>query len=195
MQCRQRLQQSKGLRAGFVHQEWGRSNQGTSTWMGAGSTAFYQPHGTRLPPTHYGELNHASMCDDHRDEGKTHCKNSQWDGWDMRQFFSQDLAGRGNGTVLSLPQDCFSLLLSQHCKLQIHALLRYSERSSTNSSSALQFSSFSRFVRIEHYFVSKLLRVLRTSKVREIILNMVSVRANENSEKQTNHWPVVSSTV
>lgn len=56
----------------------------------------------------------------------------------------------------SLSQDCFSLLLSQHCKLQIHALLRHSERSSTNSSS--------RFVQIEHYFVSKLLRVLRTSK-------------------------------
>lgn len=70
--------------------------------MAAGSTAFYQPHGTRLPPTHCSELNHASMCDDHKDEGKTHCKNSQWDGWDMRPFFSQDLAGRGNGTVLSL---------------------------------------------------------------------------------------------
>lgn len=69
--------------------------------MGAGSTAFSQPYGTRLPPAHCSELNHASMCDDHKDEGQTHCKNSQWDGWDMRQFFSQDLAGRGNGTILS----------------------------------------------------------------------------------------------
>lgn len=74
-------------------------------------------------------------------------------------------------------------------------LPQHSERSSTNSSSALQFSSFSRFVLIEHYFVSKLLRVLRTSKMREIILNMVSVRADENSEMQTNHWPALSSTV
>lgn len=177
-----------------MHQEWGRSNQGTRTWMAAGSTAFYQPHGTRLPPTHCGELNHASMCDDHKDEGKTHCKNSQWDGWDMRPFFSQDLAGRGNGTVLSL-LGFFSLLLSQHCKVQIHALPWHGERSSTNSSSALQFSSSSRFVQIEHYFVSKLLRVLCTSKMREIILNMVSIRGDENSEMQTNHWPVVSSTV
>lgn len=95
----------------------------------------------------------------------------------------------------SLSQDCFSLLLSHHCKLQIHALLRHGERSSTNSSSTLQFSSFSRFIQIEHYFVSKLLRVLRTSKMREIILNTVSVCADENSEMQTNHWPVVSSTV
>lgn len=99
------------------------------------------------------------------------------------------------GGMASLTQDCFSLVLSQRCKLQIHALLQHSERSSTNSSSALQFSSFSRFVQIEHYFVSKLFRVLRTSKIREIVLNMVSVCADENSEMQTNHWPVVSSTV
>lgn len=92
-------------------------------------------------------------------------------------------------------QDFFSLLLSQHCKLQIHDLLERGERSSTNSSSALQFSSFSRFVQIEHYFVSKLLRILHTSKLREIILNTLSVHAAENSEMQTNHWPVVSSTV
>lgn len=96
---------------------------------------------------------------------------------------------------LSLSQDCFSLLLSHHCKLQIHALPRHSERSSTNSSSTLQFSSFLRFIQIEHYFVSKVLRVLRTSKMTETILNTVSVCADENSEMQTNHWPVVSSTV
>lgn len=158
--------------------------------MGAGSTAFYQPYGTRLLPAHCSELNHASMCDDHKDEGKTHCKNSQWDGWDMRQFFSQDLAGRGNGTVLSQDVHCSS----QHCKLQIHALLWHGERSSTNSSSAFQFSSL-RFVQIEHYFISKLLRVLHTSKMSDVILNTVSVHADENSEMQTNHWPVVSSTV
>lgn len=179
MQCRQRLQQSKGLRAGFVHQEWGRSNQGTRTRMGAGSTAFYQPHGTRLLPAHCGELNHASKCDAHKDEGKTHCNNSQWDGWHMRQFFPR-IWLEGGMAQFSLTQDCFSLLLSQHCKLQIHVLPQHSERSSTNSSSALQFSSFSRFVQIEHYFVSKFLRVLRTPKMREIILNMVSVRADEN---------------
>lgn len=94
----------------------------------------------------------------------------------------------------SLSQHCFSLLLSQHCKLQIHGLLWHGERSSTNSSSVLHFSA-SRLVQIDRYFVSKLLRVLCTSKVREIILNIVSGRVDENSEMQTNHWPVVSSTV
>lgn len=69
------------------------------------------------------------------------------------------------GGMAQFSQDCFSLLLSHHCKLQIHALLRHGERSSTNSSSTLQFSSFSRFIQIEHYFVSKLLRVLCTSKL------------------------------
>lgn len=72
----------------------------------------------------------------------------------------------GGMAQFSLTQDCFSLVLSQHCKLQIHTLLQHSKRSSTNSFSALQFSSFSRFVQIEHYFVSKLLRVLRTSKIK-----------------------------
>lgn len=62
------------------------------------------------------------------------------------------------GGMAQFSQDCFSLLLSQHCKLQIHALLGHSERSSTKSSSALQFSSFSRLLQIEHYFVSKLLK-------------------------------------
>lgn len=139
--------------------------QGLCIKNGEGTTRE-QEHGwvlAALPSTspmghgyrpHCSELNHASMCDGHKDEGKTHCRNSQWDGWDMRQFFSQDLAGRGNGTVLYLS----GLLLSHHCKLQIHALLRHGERSSTNSSSTLQLSSFLRFTQIEHYFVSKLLK-------------------------------------
>lgn len=54
-----------------------------------------------------------------------------------------------------------------------------------NPSSALQLSLFLRFVQIEPYFVSNLLRVLHTSKVREIILNTASVCADENSETQT----------
>lgn len=43
------------------------------TQMGTGSAAFYQPYGTwLLVPAHRSELNQASMCDDHKDEGQTH---------------------------------------------------------------------------------------------------------------------------
>lgn len=49
------------------------------------------------------ELHQASTRDDHRDEGKNTLEEWSMDGWDMRQFFfSQDLAGDGNGTVLSV---------------------------------------------------------------------------------------------
>lgn len=143
---------------------------------------------------HCSELNHASMCDGHRDEGKHTAGTVNgmagiWDNFFPRIWLEWGMA------QFSLSQDCFSVLLSHHCKLQIHALLQHGERSSTNSSSTLPFSSFSRFIQIEHYFVSKLLRVLRSSKTTEIILNTVRACADENSEMQTNHWPVVSSTV
>lgn len=141
---------------------------------------------------HCSELNHASMCDDHRDEGKhtAGTVNGMAGIWDTIFFPGFGWKGEWHSSL--------SLRIAFHCsshKLQIHALLEHGERSSTNSSSTLQFSSFSRFIQIEHYFVSKLLRVLRTSKMTEIILNTVNVCADENSEMQTNHWPVVSSTV
>lgn len=128
------------------------------------------------------------MGDDHKDEGETHWKNSQWMAGIRDDFFPQDLAGSGNGTVLSLSQDCFSLLPLQHCKLHNHAMLWHSERSSSKfflSTSAFPLGD----LYTELYFISKLLGVLHTSKAREIIQNTSvlngSVGADENSEMQT----------
>lgn len=163
------LTAKRGATGGAVHWEWRRNNQRLRTQMGTGSAAFCQPHGTRLPvPTHCSELNQASMCDNRKDEEKTPWKNSQ-DGWDKRPFFPQDLAGRGNGTVLYLLGLFF---VAPHAALQAAEPCSGSVRkAAANSSSALQLSIFLIFVQIKPYFVSKLLRVLHTSKVREIILN------------------------
>jgi len=104
------------------------------------------------------------------------------DGRDRRQFFPQDLAGRENGTVLFLSGLVFVAPL---CKLQNHTHGGIVRGAAANSSSALQLSLFLRFVQIEPYFVSKLSRILHTSRVSGIILNTLSVHADENSEMQT----------
>lgn len=86
----------------------------------------------------------------------------------------------------SVSYDWFLLLPLQHCKLQNHTLRQHNEKSSSELFPwHFKFSPFSRFVQIKHYIVSKLLRVLQTSRLTEIILNMVSVHADENSEMQT----------
>lgn len=108
------------------------------------------------------------------------------DGWGTRQVFSQDLAGRGNGTVLSVslrtgfrgsPRSAASCRTMLCCGTGRGA--------AAHSSSALQLPLFLRFVQIEPHFVSKLLRVLCISKVREVILNTASVHADGKSEMQT----------
>lgn len=101
------------------------------TQTGTGSAAFYQPYGTRLPvPACRSELNQASKGDDHEDEGETHWKNSQWMAG-IRDNFLPRIWLEGGMAQLPLSQDCFLSLPSQHCKLQNHALLWHSERSSS----------------------------------------------------------------
>lgn len=155
--------------------------------MGTGSAAFCQPHGAQLPvPAHYGELNQAGTCDDHKDEGKTHWKNSQ-DGWDERFFPRVWLEGGMAQFSISF---CCSPCSTASCRTTLcYGSVR---RAAANSSLALQLSIFLTFVQIEPYFVSKLSsRVLHTSKVRGTILN-TSVCA-DNPEMQTK--PLAASTL
>lgn len=136
--------------------------------MGTGSAAFYhQPYGTRLPvPAHRSELNQASMCDDHKDEGKTHWKNSQWMAG-IRDNFYLGFGWKGEW------HSCLSLRTVFCCSPHSPASCRTTLRDGTvrgaaaNSSSPLHLSLFLRFVQTGPYFVSKLLRVLHTSKVRK----------------------------
>lgn len=164
----------------------GKEGPETESTDGHWERCPYQPDRTRLlGPAHCSELSHAHMCDGHRDEEKTHWKNSQWVAGIRDNFSSQDLAGRGNGTVLSV-----SLRTGFRCSPRSAASCRTTlccgtgRGAAAHSSSALQLPLFLRFVRIESHFVSKL-RVLCISKVSEIILNTASVRADGNSEMQT----------
>lgn len=156
------------------------------TQMGTGSTAFYQPYGTRLlVPAHRSNSTKLVRVMTTKMKGKHTGRTVNGRlGYETNFFPGFGWKGEWHSS-LSLSQDSFSSLPSQHCKLRNHALLWHSERSSSNSSSALQLPLFLRFVQIEPYFVSNLLRVLHTSKVREIILNTASVCADEDPETQT----------
>lgn len=107
------------------------------------------------------------------------------DGWDTRQIFFPGFGWKGEW------HRSLSLRTVFHCSpcstASCRTMLCYGtvRGAAANSSSALQLSLFLRFVQMEPYFVSKLLRVLHTSKVGGIIPNTESVHADENSEMQT----------
>lgn len=118
-------------RGEVVHCEQGRSNQRMRTQMGTGSAAFYQPYGTQLlVPAHRSELNQASTGDGHEYEGETHWKNSQWMAGIQDNVLPR-IWWEGGMAQLPLSQHCFLSLPLQHSKLQNHALLWHSERSSS----------------------------------------------------------------
>lgn len=131
----------------------GKEQPGNKNTDGCWQHCFHQPHGTRLPPTlQWTQPRQYVWWSQRWRENTLQEQSMGWLGYET--IFFPGFGWKEWHSSLSLS----GLLLSHHCKLQIHALLQHGERSSTNSSSTLQLSSFLRFTQIEHYFVSKLLK-------------------------------------
>lgn len=183
VQCRQCLQQSKDLQRGLCIEE-GEGAIGEWEHRWALAALLLSAYGRWLPvPAHGRELNQATS-DDHKDEGKTHWKNNQWMAGIRDKFSPQDLAGKGNGTVLFLSAVFHH---SARRAASCGTMLCYGTVRGTaaNSSSALQLSLFLRSVQVEPDCVPEPLWAQHTSKMRKIILSTVNAHTGKNSETQT----------